>query len=108
VACESCKGCAPDHIRALIKVLENGAGVDPLTVKLDLPPNARVYYIKLRSETMNEAIVLQLQDSATAAGFGDDLEANLPGLVWPANASVTVPPMASGTLRLFYGECQCG
>lgn len=113
MACEQCKGCRPDHLRAYLAV---GDG-DPngKSQQVELPPNARVYYISLTCDTDSEVAVLYLQDTAIVAGgpkIADSLPPNpfsapLPGLIWPAEARFEVGPNVSGALRLIYGECVC-
>lgn len=109
-----CQCCRPDHLRVLTLVADGSAGT-PFSRQVELPPNARVYFISLTCDTDGGVAVLYLQDNALVAGgpkIASSLPPNpfnapLPGLVWPAEARFSVDANIDGALRLVYGECVC-
>lgn len=99
-----------DQLRAFALFVNNSGEVTPSRTPVQLPSNARVYYILMLTIAeggpgTGGVCYLKLQDSIINAGDAFPVEADLPGLLWPASAYFEVDPGAQGLLRMFYGEC---
>lgn len=107
----------PDVVRGMTVRLDNVAGSDGagfLLLPVELCPENRIYAYELVAQFEGEVVPeimasILLQDSQIDLdSFGCKLrgiDADLPGLRWPASAKLKVFDGCRATLVLTYGNC---